>query len=72
MIRHIITPDHPQFYEILHSSLPPGSTAQCYAPDAETGILKPLDAKQEQEFCYGGEMDLVEDRYVDEPWLKLT
>lgn len=56
----IITPDDPDFYLILHGKLPPGSIAQCYAPDADSGILKPLTKTEELDYYYGGEMHILE------------
>lgn len=59
----ILTPEDPDFYYILHSKLPPGATMQCYAPDADSGILKPLSGKEEQDYCYGGEIDEIDKLY---------
>lgn len=61
----IITPDHPDFYIFLHSKLPPGSIAQCYAPDADTGILKPMSEAEEIEYEDGNREDFSDDYVVD-------
>lgn len=53
----IMTPDDPDFYNYLHSRLPPGSTALAYAPDPETGILRPLRLSEEKEYYYEGRLD---------------
>ncbi len=68
----IITPENPDFYVFLHSKLPPGSVAQCYAPDADTGILKPMNETEETDYVLGGEMDVSEQYLIEEECLNLT
>ncbi|CCQ58346.1 MAG: hypothetical protein MK111_08705 [Crocosphaera sp.] len=67
----ILTPEDSDFYLILHSKLPPGSTAKCYAPDADTGILKPLNDTEEVDYVVGGEMELSEQYLIENECLSL-
>ncbi|MDJ0661572.1 MAG: hypothetical protein QNJ42_19105 [Crocosphaera sp.] len=62
----ILTPDHPDFYVILHSKFPPGSTAMAYAPDANTGILKPMNDSEEADFVHGNRELYSEDYLIDD------
>lgn len=67
----ILTPDDPDFYFILHSKLPPGSTALAYAPDADSGILKPMNDSEETDYVMGGEMDIAEQYLIEDECLNL-
>ncbi len=62
----ILTPDHPDFYLILHSKLPPGSTALAYAPDSDTGILTPMTESQETDYAHGNREDYSEDYLIED------
>ncbi len=62
----ILTPEDPDFYYILHSKLPPGSVAQCYAPDTDSGILKPLTDSEEVDYALGGEMDISQQYLIED------
>ena len=62
----IITPEHPDFYPILHSAPPPGWRSSvdsdfkgCFAVRADSLALEPLTLAQEQEYLNGGEYDFV-------------
>ncbi|MDJ0844983.1 hypothetical protein [Crocosphaera sp.] len=67
----IFTPDHPDFYFILHSKLPPGSTAMAYAPDTDTGIFKPMTDSEEADFIHGNREVFSEDYLIDDEWHSL-
>jgi hypothetical protein len=66
----IITPDHPQFWETLHSS-------QNFCPNWNQGfsgyfgirndslLLEPIPENEVQEYLYGGEYEEV-DNYMDQ------
>lgn len=62
----ILTPEHRDFYPILHSKLPPGSVAQSYAPDANSGVLKPLNEVEETDYVLGGEMEALPDYQIED------
>ena len=60
----IITPDHPEFYEILHSTPPPGwrnsidsSYKGCMAVREGSLLLQPLSPEEAREYIYGGEFE---------------
>lgn len=63
----IITPDHPEFYPTLHSTLPPGWRSQvdsdyggCMAARSGSLLLTPLTEAEATEYIYGGEFDELE------------
>lgn len=65
----IMTPDHPDFYSILQSRLPPDVNSRraanfhtYYAAREDSGILEPMDRDQVEEYLYGGEYDRVEEK----------
>ena len=51
-------PGDPGFSDILHSSLPPGSTAQYYVL-SERGVLEAATPERLDEYLGGGEYDEV-------------
>lgn len=60
----IYTPDHPEFYEILHSAPPPGwknvinsDFSGCFAVRSDSLLLCPLSPEEEEEYLEGGEYD---------------
>lgn len=62
----IITPDHPDFYPILHSTLPFGwceridsNFSGTFIVRAETGLLEPATTEDLQEYLWDGEYDEV-------------
>lgn len=61
----IYTPDDPDFYDVLHGTLPPNwqqhgwtDAETCLGVDAETGILKPLNRNEFLDYAFGGEYDV--------------
>ena len=62
----LMLPDHPDFYLILHSKLPPGSTALAYAPDVNTGILTPMTDSQEADYAHGNREEYSEDYLIED------
>lgn len=67
----IITPDHPDFYQILHSAPPPGwrdsvdsGFGGCLAVRANSLLLMPLSPEEETEYLLGGEYDEL--AYLDD------
>jgi hypothetical protein len=62
----ILTPEHPDFYPILHSCPPPGWRSKinsdfkgCFAVRAGSNLLEPLLPEQEREYLETGEYDHV-------------
>ena len=60
--RELIYPDHPAFYEVLHSSLPPGSEfndlGKTFVVDALSGELRQIKNDSElDDYVLGGEFD---------------
>lgn len=53
----IWTPDHPDFYAVLHGSVPPGQIAEYYCVSSETGLLVPSTEEQAEKYVFGGEME---------------
>lgn len=66
-MNRIITPEHPDFYPILHSATPPGwqdsvdSDYQgCMAVRSNSLLLQPLTELEAREYLMGGEYDELE------------
>lgn len=62
----IMTPNDPFFGEVLHSSYPPGwkgsvdsDFSQTFVCDASTGLLRPANYQDLEEYVLGGEYDEV-------------
>ncbi|UYD38979.1 hypothetical protein [Tolypothrix sp. PCC 7601] len=68
----LILPGHPDFYPILHSSLPPGWQAAganipIFVKSGDgSGMLKQLTEKQFQEYIEGGEYEAAEGEEIIE------
>jgi hypothetical protein len=60
--RLIMTPFDPGFYDILHSSLPLGSSEvqNCYVARADSEILAAVSYEEAWEYAWGGEYDELE------------
>lgn len=63
----IITPDHPDFYSILHGAAPPGwknsvdsDYGGCMAVRSDSLLLQPLTQQEAWEYWHGGEYDELE------------
>jgi hypothetical protein len=64
-LRFIMLPDDPDFYDILHSSLPPTQlTNHVYVARQETGILEAVGEKELGEYFSSGEFDQVQDQLI--------
>jgi hypothetical protein len=71
----IMTPEDPRFYPILHGNLPTGWQQEAdggfsgtFGVDADTGLLRPLNEDDLNEYVWGGEMDFVNEQYEDDDW----
>ncbi len=60
----LIYPDHPDFYPILHSRLPPGwrenlktDFSGVFAVRSDSLLLQPLSKSEAEEYVCGGEYD---------------
>lgn len=60
----LLLPGDPEFYEILHSTPPPGwvksvdsDFSGCLAVREGSLLLTPLTPQEEEEYLYGGEYD---------------
>lgn len=69
----IMLPDHPDFWGILHGSIPPGEQAEYYCVSANSGLYFLATEEQATEYVLGGEYDevLAQDSEEQE-WLKQT
>jgi hypothetical protein len=63
----IITPEHPDFYSILHGTIPPGFSTNTLVVSADTGLLRPVTDEELTDYVYGGEYDEV-DPLTEEEW----
>ena len=68
----IITPEHPDFYPILHSAPPPGWREQinsnfsgCFAVRSNSLLSQPMTQDEINEYLEDGEYDELE--WLDEP-----
>lgn len=56
--RLIMLPTDEGFTEILHSSLPIGSSlSDCFVVRADSGVLEAVNATEMSEYAFGGEYD---------------
>lgn len=59
--RLLLTPADPGFWEIYHSTPPPGERTQAfYVVDSQTFELKNVDGNGLVDYIYGGEYDVLE------------
>ncbi len=70
----ILTPDHPDFYQILHSSPPPGWQEKvdsdwggCFAVRQGSLLLEPLSPTAEKDYLWGGEYDSLDLNFDADP-----
>lgn len=64
---NLIYPNHPDFYQILHSCPPPGwrenlegNFSGAFAVRNDSLLIQPLSESELQEYLYGGEYDELE------------
>ena len=69
----IMTPDHPLFYEYLHSALPPmlnntlsSNFSGTFAVRADTLMLEPLKDTELDNYLFGGEYDEIKGIFENE------
>lgn len=70
----LILPSHPDFWDILYSTLPPNwknnlpfDWGGTFAVNFNTWLLEPISRKQAEEYVYGGEFDAFDEL---ENWYK--
>ena len=66
----LLLPHHPGFYEILHSSVPPGYTEgkrfsrnTALVVDHQTGVMREANKAELFDYVYGGEYQLMLDHF---------
>lgn len=64
---NLIYPDHPDFYPILHSNLPPGwrenlgsNFSGAFGVRADSLLIQPLTQSELNDYVWGGEYDELE------------